>query len=84
MIQDVIDILETKGWVQYKLECPEGHCLFGAIAAANPDGDSSEDIVKIRRALFKKYNTTDITSWNDTHGRRKHEVIALLQSASSP
>lgn len=66
-----VDLLETVGWCQGEYVSPDGKCcLLGALDTLNAPNAAYEPI---------EARIGEIWIWNDTPGRTKEEVIALLK-----
>lgn len=83
LLEEAKKVLERDGWGQWSLGWKEGdpHCLAGALLlAANSTKISSNSKIwdKARSRLLAKTKTGSLAEWNDTRGRTKEEVFALL------
>jgi len=75
------ELLEEKGWCQGTLRDEQGRlCVTGAIIVSS--GGYPRLAYKMTDILSKKLGE-DLTHWNDTFGRTKEEVIALLKEAEA-
>ena len=72
------DILRKYGWIQwYRGNKAIGFCLVGAIMEAYEGMDSRKQVIHHLHTLIHE----EITDWNDTEGRTKRQVLALLRKA---
>lgn len=74
------EVIKKYGWIQRAYGNVEmGFCLVGAIAESNQKGA----VEAVEKELYaSSYILTSLTAWNDTIGRTKEEVIALLRKAN--
>lgn len=95
VVKRAIQLLETKGWCQghealtlldipvHALH-PEAacFCIMGAIRRGIKDvGAKKDTIYDISFQLGTFIDMLDVTRFNDTEGRTKEEIIALLEKA---
>src|SRR5258706_8227498 len=85
VIWDVANYIEEHGWIQCSYNRKsEGVCILGAYHALTGNEDHSS-ISKIANFLDTEHLKGDcfvITDYNDTPGRTKEEVIAMLKQAA--
>jgi hypothetical protein len=77
VLLDAANILEEQGWIRGNLCRPEGYCILGAMDAAKPPAAAM--VIAFMR-LEKKLGPP--AQWNDTPGRTKEEVIAMLRETA--
>lgn len=84
-------VLGERGWCQHALEDDDGRvCLVGAISYAHngtsyltTDGTKGMHWGAAVGVLMDRLGTATLGRWNDTPGRTKEEVIALLKNSAA-
>lgn len=83
------EVIETRGWFQGDLYAngeDDGACAvcaWGAlIVAKKAGGDSEHSTMRERSAIRAVTGVAALANWNDTPGRTKDEVIAVLRAAA--
>lgn len=85
-VTEVINVLETGGWVQDRYHSPEGNCLLGAERIAfYGTFESYADITGITGDLHELVcgarSPLAAAEWNDTPGRTSEGVLRRLRYA---
>jgi dienelactone hydrolase len=78
---EAADLIERWGWVQGRFgNKAVGFCLGGAIynVAGATDEETTQALNSVRSSL--QWGNTPLSDYNDTPGRTKAEVLALLRS----
>jgi hypothetical protein len=76
--QLVIDYIEKHGWTQYTIEDEYGKvCLVGALDLALQPLNT----IALTKCLKDLLQERWLSSWNDEIGRKKEDVINLLNKA---
>lgn len=78
------ELLEKKGWIQFRAHDEHGYCLVGALDEADRrDWDWSPNAHWGKMILFvRDFLREPPTQWNDAQGRTKEEVLHLLRILS--
>lgn len=87
-LRNAIDYMRTHGWTQGSdFDAQGGCCAFGAIRAVvgddNPcfSSERSRDRASNAARGFYRVLGVDVTTYNDTVGRTKEQVIQALETA---
>jgi hypothetical protein len=90
-VERIIEVLKTGGWVQKAFNNPDGCCILGACISVRIELEKTVAETELMRNAFvfdlteeikNTGFTTDanwVLAWNDTPGRTKEEVIAMLE-----
>ena len=88
ILQGAITYLETYGWCQKEMfqhspdvmNTPPAACMIGALSRINPNAylDNCKAYMAVQDTIG---GHRMIAYWNDTPGRTKEEVIAVLRKA---
>jgi hypothetical protein len=79
VLLDAANILEERGWIQGGFgNASRGYCMMGAIGETRAD-ENWQLMAMI--ALNQKFGQP-MEQWNDTPGRTKEEVIAMLRETA--
>jgi hypothetical protein len=77
VLLDAASILEERGWIQGAGHSSNGHCAMNAI-----DSTGAEHRAVLIALITLTEKLGPIAQWNDTPGRTKEEVIAMLRETA--
>jgi hypothetical protein len=80
-------LLIREGWIQHRVRSQYGRCLYAALVDCDTISQELEAVKECIRADVGEYWVPReapccLVSYNDTPGRTKGDVIALLRRAS--
>jgi hypothetical protein len=87
VLDEAAEIIEQRGWTQGEMGDPwiGPRCMLGAIYSATPGDEQLRS--ECTRAIAERISPaggdaeTQISIWNDRHGRTKTQVLARLRGA---
>lgn len=86
MLSRMADYIEEHGWCQHWYWEEQRVCIIGSMHKVAKGHVDDIAVVLNRYLRQKKYMDSDIghniASWNDTPGRTKEEVVAMLRKAA--
>jgi hypothetical protein len=75
-------LIEENGWVQGTFHNSQGYCLVGAVDEAASgfvlNDEAIQELDSNLNDISSPYPRSNIFYWNDKLGRKKREVVSLL------